>query len=144
MFPSLSCGYGEESLMPKESNKETKRAWLFEATASDIQVKLTLRELSKWVLDFLRNLIVVGAIKFMATKSDSMWLTGLSWVSYGALYIYLFTYLQYWSPRLDIGKNKWIQGVLYFTLSLGLVVFVTVTNVAFTNVIDQVAKVQAK
>jgi hypothetical protein len=54
---------------------------------------LHLRDMSKWWLDMVRNLVVVAVLQYLAVKSGDAHLKILFYVSFYALFLYIFTYL---------------------------------------------------
>jgi hypothetical protein len=58
-----------------------------------VKAALTLRALYKWILEFLRNCMVVAALFYLAQKSGSWWVIVIAGVGGYALAAYCFTYV---------------------------------------------------
>ena len=67
-----------------EEKKEI-RIPIIEATEIDLHITKQIREFCKWIMDLLRNVIIVGVIQYMAAKTGNVWIRAVSWISYGAL-----------------------------------------------------------
>jgi hypothetical protein len=118
---------------------------LFEARETDVFTSKLIRDGSKWVLDLLRNIIIVGVLQYLATKSDSIWMKGISALAYAALVAYCVSYLQWFSARADIGRNKFVG----LAVSLGLTILVsgiliTGMQLGLAKIVEEIAKAQVK
>jgi hypothetical protein len=88
----------------------------------DVAVADLFRETSKAVLDILKNLILLGALKVFALKSNSMFAEIIFWVGMAAFVWHGLSYVQVWRVRLlSAGiKTAWAQGVDILLNALGL------------------------
>lgn len=76
-----------------------------ERTAQTSQMN---RALYKWILDFIRNVMVVAALAYIAKKSDSYLIWGLALVANFVLCGYLYTYVEPWTVKSEaISKGGW-------------------------------------
>jgi hypothetical protein len=103
-----------------------------------------MRNVCKWVLDLLRNIIIVGVIQFMAVKTGSIWVKALSWISYTALLGYCSSYIQVWTARADVGSTLKTRLAVFIAVSLVLLAALFLMNIGLDRVIDEVAKAQTK
>lgn len=89
---------------------------------ADVAVADNMRELSKAVLDILKNLILLGALKVFALKSNSAFAEGIFWIGMAAFVWHGLSYVQIWRIRLlSAGiKSEWAQGVDILLNVIGL------------------------
>jgi hypothetical protein len=78
------------------------------ATSADV------RNFAKWILEVIRNLVVVGFITLLAQKSDSWMLTILAAIAG----IALFSYVEPIRPRFVSYKTKWVSVPLFLLFAL--------------------------
>src|SRR5208282_50237 len=93
-----------------------------EATAIDIRTSGYIRNVCKWVLDLLRNIIIVGVLQFMAVKTANVWVRSASWISYAALFGYCGSYIQMWSARADVGRTLKVRLSVFIAVSVVLAI----------------------
>ena len=88
-----------------------------------------LRGFYKWILDFLRNAMVVAALAYLAVKSGSKVIWTMTAVADFALCAYCYTYIDIWAPHPDLMARgvigKIIASVFVLIIQL-LLVIVTV------------------
>jgi hypothetical protein len=89
---------------------------------SDYAIALLARQLAKWWLDFVRNILVVAGLYYLAEKSGSATLKIFSYINFGALIWYVSAHFNTWSfrffpyiknQRLNTCVNFAIWGALY-------------------------------
>jgi hypothetical protein len=114
-----------------------------EAKEQDVSAK-TMRDFSKWILDLLRNIIIVAVIQYMETRTDSVWVKAASFVSYGALFMYCGSYILGWTARSDMGKSGFARGAIYTIVSFVLVLVLIAANITISHVVNDVAKLQGR
>jgi membrane associated rhomboid family serine protease len=78
------------------------------------------RAIYKWVLDFLRNCMVVAALFYVAQKSGNWLVIGVAALAYFALAGYCYTYIEVWSPRYDVFGTTRLR--LHIAVFLGVLV----------------------
>jgi len=102
------------------------------------------RNLAKWWLEFIRNLLVASAFYFLAEKSGSIILKTLAAITYVALLSYVISYTYPFSVRLFpyIKNQRWnlwinliawtvIWAPIFFSMTVGLAVaFETLSKIA--------------
>lgn len=99
-----------------------------------------LRAVAKWWLDLVRNLLVVGALQYVAFRSGNLILEGLSLCTYLFFFAYFITQFDLWAfnPFFSV-KNSRLQSVLpvlshivvaLIPLALGVALFMSVQQVA--------------
>jgi hypothetical protein len=77
-----------------------------------------IRAFCKWLLDLLRNFIVVAALKFFAEKSNNTGLKVVATIAYVALLMYCLSYLQAKYINLQPSKNRSVNVALFWVLNL--------------------------
>jgi hydrogenase/urease accessory protein HupE len=127
-----------------EGRDWTKWRLPVQSTENDIFTSGMLRDFGKWVLDLMRNIIVVGVIQYMAEKTGSIWVKAASFVSYGALILYCGSYIQIWTARVDIGKSHLMKISAAIVVSLVLIGLLVLMNAVLYRVVDEVAKSQMR
>lgn len=126
----------------EERQREVGRAGHFERL---IKANLANRAIYRWVLEFLRNCMVVAALLFLAQKSGNWWLWIITIVSAFVLIAYCYTYVE----------NAWFGAISTIVPSggwrvhVGIVVGATVTGLALLGVtagiyvtLDKIVSVQ--
>ena len=98
------------------------------------------RAVAKWWLDLARNLVVIGALQYVAFRSGNMILKGLSLGTYLFFFAYFMTQFDLWSfnpfysvknPRLHAALSVLSHVVVaLIPLSLGIALFMSVEQVA--------------
>jgi hypothetical protein len=101
-----------------------------EINPQEAKVAKWVRTGARIILELLRNMLVVGALLYLAQKSKSPVLYALALVGFGALFGYCFAFMHVWSIRLpfSITKNSWVYAsvsaslhVLILAASYGLI-----------------------
>jgi hypothetical protein len=98
------------------------------------------RAVAKWWLDLARNLVVLGALQYVAFRSGNTILKGLSLATYLFFFAYFMTQFDLWAfnPFFSV-KNPRLQAALpvlshvvvaLIPLALGAAVFVSIEQVA--------------
>jgi hypothetical protein len=89
---------------------------------SDYEIALLARQLAKWWLDFVRNILVIGGLYYIAEKSGSAVLKIFSYINFGVLIWYITAHFNTWSfrffpyiknQRVNNFVNLAIWGALY-------------------------------
>jgi hypothetical protein len=93
-----------------------------------------LNELCKWILDLLRNAVVVGALQYFADKSNSQVMKITAVIGLCALFGYCISYTRVAIRPFHFLKNQklglfldiWTDKIFFWTISLGVVLAVQV------------------
>jgi len=104
-----------------EEDKAKAKFWIFEFDERRAKIARANRDLYKWVLDFLRNLMVVAALAYLAVKSGSYFVWGIAIVANLALCGYCYTYLDVWTAREDFFWHKGRKGKLVALAAIVLI-----------------------
>ena len=104
-----------------------------------------LNEMCKWMLDLLRNAVVVGALQYFADRSDSQVLKMTAVIGLCALFGYCISYTRVAVRPFHFLKNqelalfldRWTDKVFFWMISLGVVLAVQVA-------VYQIAAVQTR
>jgi hypothetical protein len=59
-----------------------------------------IRALIRWLFDLVKNILIVGGLKFLAIKSGSVVLSLVGIVAFASIMLYCVTYMQTWQLRL--------------------------------------------
>jgi hypothetical protein len=115
-----------------------------ESTENDVFTAGMIRDFSKWVLDLMRNIIIVGVVQYMAAKTESAWVEAASLASYGALTFYCGSYLFAWMPRTDMGESKVVRWTVFIGLTLVFIGLLAVLNIVLYRVVGEIANAQTR
>ena len=55
-----------------------------------------LRVISRWWLEFARNVITVAGLQLLAEATDNWLLRAVAFAAYSALFVYCFSYVRWW------------------------------------------------
>lgn len=130
-----------DGLSEEELSAEIAR--LTEILERERVANITNRAIYRWYLDFLRNCMVVAALYYLAEKSGSWWLYGITISAWGALGGFCYTYIENAWPWHKLaskkGRFKRSMSILASALLLQLVLLgVTVSLMLSLNKIVQV------
>jgi hypothetical protein len=99
-----------DDMSEAERQKEIER--LNELSDRQKKANVSLRGLYRWVLEFLRNCMVVAAVFYLAEKSGDWWLYGIAGIGSFALAGYCYTYIENWWPNLDVTRKGRLRGLV--------------------------------
>jgi hypothetical protein len=113
---------------------------------TDTTISLFVHQAVKWLFDLLRNAVIAGVVKYLATKADSWLLKIVSDAAFFALLAYCLSYVQTWQLRLfhpwepaqwarvlDIIVSLLIIGPLFYAIIVGV-----------PTAIDEIARAQSR
>jgi hypothetical protein len=63
------------------------------------------REIAKWCLDVLRNLLIVGVLFALAEKSGKWYMHALALFGMLALWTYVYSYWDEWRPSAVLART---------------------------------------
>src|SRR5262250_2661589 len=89
------------------------------------------RAVAKWWLDLARNLVVIGALQYVAFRSGNMILKGLSLGTYLFFFTYFMTQFDLWSfnPFYSV-KNPRLKPALSVLSHVVVALFMSIEQVA--------------
>lgn len=104
-------------------------------------------EWAKWVLDILRNFVVVAFLFYIAEKSGKWYMWGFAGVGAFALYMFVTAYVN--QSQFNLGPAEGFARILLkiflVLIALGLVTAFSIGSmVAFYSVIKEISVIQAK
>ncbi len=104
-------------------------------------------EWAKWVLDILRNFVVVAFLFYVAQKSGMWYMWLIAGVGFLALYMFVFGYIS--QAQFNLGPAQGATGcvlrIILLLVCLAITgVFSIATFTAFTTVISQISIIQGK
>jgi len=104
------------------------------------------RSLAKWVFDFLRNLLIVGVLKYFAVKTESTAINLVADIAFLFFWVYCFSYLSIWSVYpFHFLKNKFLANLLDATANIMVFIFLyLVTLDLLTTVVNELAKANVR
>ena len=97
---------------------------------NDYEIAVLARQLAKWWLELVRNILVVAGVYYLADKSGSTPLKMFSYVNVAVLGWYISSHFNTWSfhlfpyiknPRINTVVNMTVWSVLYGCAWLGCV-----------------------
>jgi hypothetical protein len=89
-----------------EEKQTTGKFWIFEFDERRAKIARANRALYKWVLDFVRSLMVVAALAYLAVKSGSYLVWGITIIANLALCGYCYTYFDAWTARREFFSQR--------------------------------------
>jgi len=96
-----------------------------------LRVTVNYRDIAATLLDFIKNFIVVGVIKFLADATGNVYLTILFYIGLAALIIYCFSYVAAAGSNLLAAVKNRARRELYQVLlavaTIGILAFVGLT-----------------
>jgi hypothetical protein len=113
---------------------------------TDLATHSYVRQGVKWFFDLVKNALVAGALKFLATRSDSLLIKIASDVAFYGLLFYCVSYVQSWHLHFF---HPWWPARWAKTLDLLISILVItplfyVIAISVPSAIDEIAKAQVK
>jgi hypothetical protein len=104
------------------------------------------RDVARWLLDLVRNVAVLGALKYFEARTGSIYISVIYWAASGALWFYLFSYWQEWELRLfAFMPYKTAGELLDFILNLVIGIFMMFyLNSVLATIAAEIAQAQLK
>jgi hypothetical protein len=130
-------------MVEKEGQREIAR--LMELLERPVKANLANRAIARWVLEFVRNCMVVATLLFLARKSGSWLLWTITIVTGFALMSYCYTYVEnawfQFSNEKIPSRGWWMHfGIIVGTLVTQLILMgITAT---FYVTLDKIVSVQ--
>jgi hypothetical protein len=121
-------------------------ARIFEPAIAEDQAAAKLgRDLTKWVFDLARNLIVLGALRYFSDKTGNIYVSMVFNLCLGALVLYILTYWQIVYLRIFglIARNSLTEILdLALNVVVGLVMLLASLQV-ISAIAGEIARIQA-
>jgi hypothetical protein len=113
---------------------------------ADTLVVRTTRQMIKWFFDLVRNVLIIGVLKYLATKSGSLLLKVIWDVAFASLGVYCLSYMQTWQFRFfhPWWPANWarVADLLINLAVIAPIFYIIVYTVPWA--IDEIARGQAK
>jgi hypothetical protein len=103
-----------------------------------------LRAISRWWLEFARNVVTVAGLQLLAEATDNGLLRAVAFAAYLALFLFCFSYVRWVIPNVFPSlKNQNVRAlilltVLIFVLGLGYLLI----DAGLSSVIDEIVRLQ--
>jgi hypothetical protein len=105
-----------------------------------------IRALIRWFFDLVKNVLIVGGLKFLAVRSDSVVLKVVGVAAFASILVYCVTYMQTWQVRLfhPWWPNNFARAAdLLVNLAIVAPLFYIIVYTV-PEAIDDIAKAQGK
>jgi hypothetical protein len=111
---------------------------------ADIAAARVAREWSKGVFDALKNLVLLGALKYFEENTKSPFLTAAFWLGGLFFLIFLMSFIQIWRVRIvSAFLRNWVTELIDFVLNvMGLLAIEIWLIIKVTEVAERLAAVQ--
>lgn len=104
-----------------------------------------VRSFVKFVFDFIRNLLIVGVLKYFATKTESKVIGLIAEITFLLLIVYCMSYVTVWTLRpfhpLKTNTLRWAEAIIGFVV---FVILWLVMRALLTTAVDELAKANAR
>jgi hypothetical protein len=134
-----------------ESRLPTFLRRVFEPIQEDMPAAYFTRDLTKWVFDFVRNLLILGVLKYFADRTGNTYLFLTFWACFVVFVLYCISYWQVWYFHLFALipiKNSLLQSIARITdfiLNVALGLFLLIWgNRTLSIIADELSRAQAK
>jgi hypothetical protein len=128
----MSDGFSEED------RKEIAR--LTALIEQPLKTALGLRAICKWLLELLRNCIVVAGLFILANKSNSWLMLGVAVLGGFALAIYCSTYVDEWKANTLFGgtttRRTWRVFVIFMCFELMTLAITVSLYLAINKIVE--------
>ena len=110
-----------------------------EETASD-----ELRVISRWWLEFARNVVTVAGLQLLAEATDNSLLRAVAVAAYAALFLYCFSYVRWVIPNVFPSlKNQNVRALILIAVLLCVAVIgYLLIDWGLRSVIDEIVHLQ--
>jgi hypothetical protein len=103
-----------------------------------------LRVISRWWLEFARNVITVAGLQLLAEATDNWLLRAVAFAAYSALFVYCFSYVRWVIPNVFPSfKNQNVRALILLAILL-CVAFAgyLLIDAGLSSVIDEIVRLQ--
>ena len=128
------------------NDEETLReiARLTELVERPNKANILLRQFYKWVLEFVRNCMVVAALFYLARRSGDWWVYGIAGVSGFALAAQGYTYGEGILLDLKIPYEGWRKHVAIALWVLGVQLILAGFTIGLYVTLDRIVNIQVQ
>jgi hypothetical protein len=102
-----------------------------------------LRNFSKWLLEVIRNLVVVGFVTLLAQKSNGWTLTVLAWIAGFAVWATIYTYIDPIQPKVVSYKRRWVSILLFVGFGVLIYALIMSVSLSLNYTVIEIVKSQA-
>jgi hypothetical protein len=114
-----------------------------EYNAESAQHGLYMRNFCKWLLEVIRNLVVVGFLTLLAQKSNGWTLTIVAWTAGFAVWLTVFTYIDPIKPKVVLYKHRWITVALFIFFAVLILALIMSLSFSLEYALNELVKTQA-
>ncbi len=104
-----------------------------------------LRVISRWWLEFARNVITVAGLQLLAEATDNWLLRAVAFAAYSALFVYCFSYVRWWViPNVFPSiKNQNVRVMILLAILVCVAVAgYLLIDAGLRSVIDEIVRLQ--
>ena len=103
-----------------------------------------LRAISKWWLEFARNVVAVAGLQLLAEATDNWVLRAVAFAAYSALFIYCFSYVRWVIPNVFPSlKNQNVRALILLAILICVAVAgYLLIDAGLRSVIDEIVRLQ--
>ena len=103
-----------------------------------------LRVISRWWLEFARNVVTVAGLQLLAEATDNALLRAVAVAAYAALFLYCFSYVRWAIPNVFPSlKNQNVRALILIAILLCVaVVGYLLIDWGLGSVIDEIVRLQ--
>jgi hypothetical protein len=116
----------------------------FVINPKDLERARTTRAAARWVLDLLRNVVVVAFLFVVAEKSGKWYMNLIAWLGFCAIWAYCSSYWEAVAMNLEPFKQRWLSIVIFVALTIPLVALVMAVSLGLQLSIREIAGIQAR
>lgn len=103
-----------------------------------------LRIISRWWLEFARNVVAVAGLQLLAEATDNWLLGAVAFAAYSALFLYCFSYVRWVIPNVFPSlKNQNLRALILIAILICvLIVGYLLIDAGLSSVIDEIVRLQ--
>lgn len=103
-----------------------------------------LRIISRWWLEFARNVVAVAGLQLLAEATDNWLLGAVAFAAYSALFLYCFSYVRWIIPNVFPSlKNQNLRALILIAILICvLIVGYLLIDAGLSSVIDEIVRLQ--
>ena len=103
-----------------------------------------LRVVSRWWLEFARNVVTVAGLQLLAEATDNWLLRAVAFAAYSALFVYCFSYVRWVIPNVFPSlRNQNVRALILMAILICiLIVGYLLLDWGLGSVIDEIVRLQ--
>ena len=103
-----------------------------------------LRVISRWWLEFARNVVTVAGLQLLAEATDNWLLRAVAFAAYSALFVYCFSYVRWVIPNVFPSlRNQDVRALILIAILICiLIVGYVLIDAGLRSVIDEIVRIQ--